>query len=112
MDLLEGVGAFAILNEGLADRVLFGWVLLCDESVEYFGFEAAHAAEGPIGGDDFVEQESFLRTDWLELVVIIGGELGECCVVFTGNNGGFSRSCVLQSIEAGGGLALGGAGTG
>ena len=112
VDLQEGVGAFAIFDVGCAHWVFVGGVLLGDEGVEDLGFEAAHAALGPVGGDDFVEEERLFGTLGLELPVVIGGEFGEDGVVFAGDDVRLSRSSVLQSIEAGGGRALVGAGAG
>ena len=68
-----------------------------------------HAALGPIGGDDFFEEEFFFGALGLEAVVVGGGELGERRFVFARDDAGLRGSGVLQSIEAGGGLALGGA---
>ena len=111
-DLLEGVGAFAIPEECRTDGVPGGLVQLGDEGVEDLGFQAAHAALGPIGGDDLLDEERLLGADGLELAVVGSGEFGEGGFVFAGDDEGLCGSCVLQSIEAGDGLAFGGAGTG
>jgi len=111
-NLLEGVRAFAVGDEGCAKGIRFFRVLLVDHGVEDTGFEAVHAALGPIGGDDLLNQDFFLGTDRVELFVIGAGELSELGVFFARNDSGLRGGCVLQSIEAGYGLALIGARTG
>jgi len=108
-DLLKGLGALAILEEGGAERVFDAAVLLRDEGIEGFGFETGHASLGPIGGDNLLQEEGLFGTDGLELLVVRGGEFGEFGLVFAGDDEGFSGSGVLQGIESGRGFALGGA---
>ena len=46
-------------------------------------------------------------------ILAIGvGESGVFVGIFAGDDGGFGVEAVLQGVEAGGGLALGGAGSG
>ena len=108
-DFLEGVGILAVLEVGGADGVGFGLGLLGDEGGEDEGFEAVHAALGPIGGDEFFEEESLLGSDGLELLVVGGDDFEEIGLILAGDEEGMGRSSVLQRVERGGGLALGGA---
>ena len=92
-------------GEGVAGR--FG-----KDGVVEVGLDNLEAALVPIGADHGVDVEGFGGGLGVVLVhvfsdkgVVIGG-------VFAGDDDGFGVDAVLQGVEAGGGLALGGAGSG
>ena len=106
---MEGVGAFAILEEGGAEGVFPGIGLLGDQGIEDLGFEAVHAALGPVGGDDLFEEEFLFGSDGLIESEVGSGKFDEVGFVLAGDDEGFGGGGMLQGIEAGGGLALSGA---
>jgi hypothetical protein len=114
----EGVGA---LPEHVGEAAAGGevGVLLLDvclavgeTEVEETGFEAAKAAEPPLGHDDLMDEGGFEGAGGLEVVEEGVAEFVEGIVVFVEDGGVFGGEAVLECVEANGGLAFGGDGAG
>ena len=89
----EGVGVLALAIYGLAPHV---------------GLGIGEAFEAPGVADHGGEEDVLVRSGGLELVVVAGAEGFEVGGVFAGDDGVGGEEAVFESVEAGGGLALGG----
>ena len=108
LQAVEGVdAALEDMTEGVVFIDTVGLVLggVGMKSPE-LGFDAAQAAELPIGVDERIDQETFEGRGGLELLVIIGGEGVEGGGIFAGDDLGFGVNSGLESVEAGYGLPL------
>ena len=92
-------------GEGVAGR--FG-----EDGVVEIGLDALEAALLPIGAEHGIDVEGFGGGLGAVLVVVVGGEGVVIGGVFAGDDDGGGVDAVLQGVEAGGGLALDGAGSG
>src|SRR5204863_4071068 len=70
------------------------------------------AALLPVGADHGVDVKGFGGRGGMELAAVFGDEGVVFGGVFAGDDDGLRVESMLQSVEAGGGLALGGAGSG
>jgi len=108
LEAAEGVGAAA---EGLAGRTVAFWGPgILHFAFEDFGIDPAKAAEQPLVVDEDVDEEAFLWGSGPETVAILGGEGFEGGGIFAADEVGFGVDARPESIHAGDGLALNGAG--
>jgi hypothetical protein len=80
--------------------------------VPELGFDAAEAAEGPLGVDEDVDEAALLGGVGEEAVVVVGGEGFEVGGIFAGDDLRGGVDAGFDGVEAGGGFAGGGAGSG
>ena len=73
------------------------------------GFGAAQAAVAPFDVTERIDERSLGRVGGEILLVALGGEMGEILGGFVENDRGLGIDAELQGVEAGCGLALGGA---
>ena len=92
-------------GEGVAGR--FG-----EEGVVEVGLDDLEAALVPIGAEHGIDVEGFGGGLGAVLVEVMGDEGLVIGGVFAGDDDGFGVDAMLQGVEAGGGLALDGAGSG
>jgi len=83
-----------------------------EEGAVEVGLDALEAALLPVGAEHGVDVEGFGGGLGTEVAVVVGGEGVVVGGVFAGDDDGGGVDAVFQGIEAGGGLALGGAGSG
>src|ERR1019366_3139343 len=83
-----------------------------EEGAEEVGLDALEAALLPIGAEHGVHVEEFGGGFGAELALVVGGEDVVIGGVFAGDDDGGGVDAVLESVEAGGGLALDGARSG
>src|SRR5882724_11103099 len=76
------------------------------------GFGAVEAVGEPIGGDETFNEEALLGRLWAEAGVVFDGEGFEVVDGFVGEEEGLGGDAELEGVEAGGGFAFGGAGSG
>src|ERR1035437_1232198 len=92
-------------SEGVAGR--FG-----EDGVGEVSLDALEAALLPIGAEHGIDVEGFGGGLGAELVVVVGGERVVIGGVFAGDDDGSGVKAMFEGVEAGGGLALDGAGSG
>ncbi|MGA3238232.1 MAG: hypothetical protein ABSG03_18220 [Bryobacteraceae bacterium] len=114
LETLEGVG---IGGEGVAGSACQGGLDIFYQAgvvgvVPEIGFDAACAAEAPFVVDERVDQEALIGVGGAVVFVVFGGELGEILGFFVEHDLVDGVDAVLESVETGGGLAGGGAGSG
>ena len=105
----EEFGAGRIGEEHIEDR-LAG--ILGEEGDYELGLESLETLLVPIGADQAIDEEAI---DDVGRLVLFGVSIGHCLVVvgvFAGEGDGGGIDAVFQGVEAGDGLALGGAGSG
>src|ERR1019366_5442563 len=85
---------------------------LGEESAVEIGLDAQEAALLPIGAEHGVDVEAFGGGFSAELAGVVGGEGLVIGGIFAGDDDGGGVDAVFQCVEAGGGLALEGAGSG
>ena len=76
------------------------------------GLDQLEAALLPIGAEHGLDVEGFGGGLGAEVAMVVGGERVVCGGIFAGNDDGSSVDAVFKGVEAGSGLALGGAGSG
>ena len=110
--IIVGFAQQLVLGHGTAFPALVAVFVFGELALPELGFGFAEAAEEPLGIDEHVDQGALGGGLGLELAEVIGGERVEA-------GGGFATDCLglavdagSQGISGGGGLALGGAGTG
>jgi hypothetical protein len=114
LEALEGVGISGESVAGCAGKSDFD--IFYDEGVvgvvPEVGFDASRAAEAPFVVDERVDQEALIGIGGAVVFVVFGGELGEVFGFFVERDLVDGVDAVLESVETGGGLAGGGAGSG
>ena len=84
-----------------------------DEAIlVHLDFDAAVAAELPLGGDEQIDERALSGVGGLVLLVVFGNEGIEHIGIFAGEDFGLGVNAGFESVETGGGLALDGAGAG
>ena len=110
LELAEGAGALGTdLAEG---KVGVGFVEVLVGEIPELGFGGAEAAEGPLAGDEFIDEEAGFGGGRVVVAVIFGGEGFEIGAVFGGEDLGFGVDAGFEGVEGGGGFAGGGDGSG
>jgi hypothetical protein len=96
--------------EGLAGGAVGAGVMgVLDGVDQELGIDPGEANEKPGVADDVVDQEAFDVGLRLAALVEPCGKCGKSCGILAGDDVRFSVDSRLESIHAGGGLALGGA---
>jgi hypothetical protein len=110
--LEAGLGNVRVI-EGLADGTVGAGVVGVFDGVDHeLGIDSVEAAEAPGVADDVIDQEAFDFGLGLATLVEPCGEGGEIGGILAGDDGRPGIDSRLQSVHAGGGLTLGGAGAG
>ena len=113
-DALEALERGAGSGEGLARGGGLGFGTCfqkgVDGSLPQIGFDAAQAAEAPFVVDEGIDEETLVGIGRAIEFVVFGSEFGEILGGFGEHDLLFGVDAVLQSVEAGVGLALGGDG--
>jgi hypothetical protein len=109
--LLEGIGSGGIGEIGGAQGIVAGILGGYERAVELI-LDPGETALVPGGLDDGIYQGGFDGTLGSELGIKLRGEVGEELGIFSGDDERGGVGSMLQSIEAGSGLALSGAGAG
>jgi hypothetical protein len=83
-----------------------------EEGAVEVGLDALEAALLPVGAEHGIDVEGLGGGLGAEVAVVVGDEGVVVGGIFAGDDDGGGVDAVFQGIEAGGGLALGGAGSG
>jgi hypothetical protein len=110
LQTIEGVlGAL----EGIAQEDIFvvaGPSLgILEFDLPELGLDLTEAAEEPIGGNQGMDEDTLLRCDGLEAILVAGGEGFEIRETLTANDERLGINAGFQGILRRGGLTLGGA---
>jgi len=116
----ESAGAAGVVEEDKGVLVMAGRVVestqtaffLIEQPVEEAGFHAAEAAEAPGGHDHLLDEEGFGGTDGLVVVLERLLDFLEFGFPLGFNDGVLGGEAMAEGIEADGGLAPGGFGSG
>jgi hypothetical protein len=110
---LEAAEGGLAAAEGLAGRaVLFQGPGILHFAFEDLGIDSSKAAEQPFVVDEGIDEEAFFGGGRKEALAIFPGEGFKGGGVFAADEVGFGVDAGLESIHAGDGLALNGAGAG
>jgi len=114
VDAFAGIGDSleALQGVGAGGEDVAGSALQDDFVAPELGLDAAHATEAPFVRNERIDEEALLGVSGAVLFVRFGGELGEIFGLFIEHDLVDGVDAVFQSVEAGLGLACGGAGTG
>ena len=110
---LEAAEGGLAAGEGLAgSTVVFGSPGILHFAFEDLGIDSSKAAEQPFVVDEGIDEEAFFGGGRKEALAIFPGEGFKGGGVFAADEVGFGVDAGLESIHAGDGLALNGAGAG
>jgi len=108
----EGVGLEEVAVDGSGGGAGGFFTEFGDLVVEDLGLNLAGANEAPVSGDELVEESGFRGTEGLEVGLEGAQGVVEVPLSFGADDEVAGGEAVFEGIEAGGGAALGSAGTG